>query len=165
MLYSRFLEYNYLTRLKLHFPLSPGTDHTILLVSLCLTILDASYQLISERNQSQKSKHFPVFENDLVAYFAMSAETAFGCSVFFVAVVQFLSHVHIFVPQWLQHATLPCPSLSPWVCSNSCALNQWCHPTISSFVAPFSSCPQSFPASGSFPVSPLFASGGQSVGA
>ena len=83
MLYSRFIEYNYLTRLKLHFPLSPGTDHTILLISLCLTILDASYQLISERNQSQKSKHFPVFENDLVAYFAMSTETAFCCSVFF----------------------------------------------------------------------------------
>ena len=65
---------------------------------------------------------------------------------------------------WLQHARLPCPSLSPWVCSNSCPLSRWCHPTTSSSVAPFSSCPhQSFPASGSLPMSQLFASGGQSV--
>ena len=68
-------------------------------------------------------------------------------------------------PHELQHARLPCPSPSPRVCSNSCPLSQWCHPTISSSVAPFSSCPQSFPASGSFPVSWLFASGGQSIGA
>ena len=58
----------------------------------------------------------------------------------------------------LQHARLPCPSLSPGVYSNSCPLSQWCHPTISSSVAPFFSCPQSFPAAGSFPVSWLFAS-------
>ena len=57
------------------------------------------------------------------------------------------------------------PSGSPGVCSNSCPLSQWCHPTISSSVVPFSSCPQSFPASGSFPVSQTFASGGQSIGA
>ena len=65
----------------------------------------------------------------------------------------------------MQHTRLPCPSLSPWVCSNSCPLSQWCHPTISSSVIPFSSCPQSFPASGSFPVSQIFVSGGQSIGA
>ena len=65
----------------------------------------------------------------------------------------------------LQYARLPCPSLSPGVCSDSCLLNPWCHPTISSSVIPFSSCPQSFPASGSFPVSQLFSSGGQSIGA
>ena len=51
-------------------------------------------------------------------------------------------------PHGLQHARLPCPSLSPGVCSNSCPLNQWHYPTISSSVAPFSPCPQSFPASG-----------------
>ena len=60
---------------------------------------------------------------------------------------------------------LPCPSPSPRVCSNSCPLSQWCHPTISSSVTPFSSCLQSFPASGSFPVIWLFASGGYSIGA
>ena len=59
----------------------------------------------------------------------------------------------------------PCPSLSPRVCSNLCPLSPWCHPTISFFVTLFSSCPQSFPASGSFPMSQLFASGGQSIGA
>ena len=62
----------------------------------------------------------------------------------------------------LQHARLPCPSLSPRICSNSCPFSQWCHPTISSSVVPFSSCPQSFPASGSFPMSWFFTSGGQS---
>ena len=65
----------------------------------------------------------------------------------------------------LQHARLPWPSPSPRACSNSCPLIRWCHPTISSSVIPFSSHLQSFPASGSFPVSRLFTSGGQSIGA
>ena len=65
----------------------------------------------------------------------------------------------------LQHAMLPCPSPTPGVCSNSCSLSQWCHPTISSSVVPFSSHLQSFPKSGSFPMRQFFASGGQSTGA
>ena len=64
----------------------------------------------------------------------------------------------------LQHTRLPCPSLSPWVCSNSCQLSQWCHPTISTSVTSFSACLQSFPASGSFTTSQFFSSGGQSIG-
>ena len=68
-------------------------------------------------------------------------------------------------PHGLQHARLPCPSLFPRVCSNSCPLSWWYHPTISSSVVPFSSCIQSFPASGSFPMNRLFASCGQSIGA
>ena len=68
-------------------------------------------------------------------------------------------------PHKLQHARLPCPLLSPGVCSSSCPLSQWCYLTISSSVALFSSCPQFFPASGSFPVSHLFISGGQNIGA
>ena len=68
-------------------------------------------------------------------------------------------------PHGLQHARLPCPSLSPGVCSNSCSLSWWCHPTISSSVIPFSSCSQSFPASESFPMSQLFTSSGHSIGA
>ena len=64
----------------------------------------------------------------------------------------------------LQHARPPCSSPSPGVWSNSCPLSQWCHPTISSSVIPFSSCLQSFPASGFFQMSQLFASGGQSIG-
>ena len=68
-------------------------------------------------------------------------------------------------PHGLQHSRLPCLSLSPRVCSNSCSLHQWCHPIILSSFVPFSFCPQSFLASGSFPVNQLFASGGQSIGA
>ena len=66
-------------------------------------------------------------------------------------------------PHELQHARVPCPSPTPRACSNSCPLSQWCHPTISSSVIPFSFCLQSFPASGSFAVSQLFASGGQRI--
>ena len=65
----------------------------------------------------------------------------------------------------LQHAWPPCPSPTPRACSNACPLSWWCHPTISSSVIPFSCHLQSFPASGSFPMSRLFASGGPSIGA
>ena len=64
----------------------------------------------------------------------------------------------------LQHTRLLCPSPTSGAHSNSCPLSQWCHPTISSSVIPFSSCPQSFPASGSFPINQFFTSGGQSIG-
>ena len=67
-------------------------------------------------------------------------------------------------PHGLQHARLPCQSPTPGTCSNSCPLSQWCHPTITASVIPFSSPLQSFPASGSFPVSQFFISGGQSIG-
>ena len=65
-------------------------------------------------------------------------------------------------PHESQHARPPCPSPTPRVYSNSCPLSRWCHPTIASSVVPFSSCPQSLPASGSFPMSQLFTWGGQS---
>ena len=77
---------------------------------------------------------------------------------YFVIVVQVLTH-------GLLHSRLLCPSLFLGVCSNSCPLSQQCHPTISSFFAPFSSCPQSFPPSGFFPMSQLFTSGGASASA
>ena len=67
-------------------------------------------------------------------------------------------------PHEPQHARPPCPSPTPRVYPDSCPLCQWCHPTISSSVVPFSSCPQCFPASGSFQMSQLFSSGGQSIG-
>ena len=63
-----------------------------------------------------------------------------------------------------QHTRPPCPSPTPGVYPNSCPLSRWCHSTISSSVVPFSSCPQSFPASGSFQMSQVFASGGQNIG-
>ena len=92
-----------------------------------------------------------------IAYYKSNSNSDFSS-------VQF-SHSVVFDSLWphgLQHARLPCPSLSPRVCSNSCPSSQW--PTISSSVIPFSSCLQSFPASGSFPMSQFFPSGGQSIG-
>ena len=76
--------------------------------------------------------------------------------------VQWLSRVWLLWPHGLQPAKPPCPSPTPRVYSNSCPLCRWCHPTISSSVVPFSSCPQSLPTSGSFPMSQFFTSGGQS---
>jgi len=89
-----------------------------------------------------------------------------GCSSLQSSSVQF-SHSGVFDSWWphrLQHTRPPCPSPTPGVYSNSCPLSQWCHPIISSSVFPFSFHLQSFPASGSFPVSQLFASGGQNIG-
>ena len=77
---------------------------------------------------------------------------------------QSLSRVSLWDPHGLQYARPPCPSPTPGVYSNSCLLSRWCHPTISSFVIPFSSHLQSFPSSGSFQMSQFFASGGQSIG-
>jgi len=82
---------------------------------------------------------------DIVSFILFHHFYDWGC-----VVVQELSHVRLSVTHGLQHTRLPCPSQPPRVCSNSCALSQWCHPTISSSVAPFSSCSQSFPASGLF---------------
>ena len=78
--------------------------------------------------------------------------------------VQWLSHVWLFATPWTAARWPPCPSTTPGACSNSCPLSQWCHPTVSSSVVPFS-CLWSFPASGSFLMSQFFASGGQSIGA
>ena len=86
----------------------------------------------------------------------------------FSALLLLFSHWVIsdsFWPYGLQCTRLPCPSPSPGTCSNSCSSSQWCHATISSSVIPFSSCLQSFPTSRSFPMSRLFASIGQSIGA
>ena len=78
--------------------------------------------------------------------------------------VQLLSRVQLFATPWIAERQVPCPSPTPGVYSNLCPLSRWCHPTISSSVVPFSSCLQSFPASGTFPMSQLFASGGQTIG-
>ena len=86
--------------------------------------------------------------------FFVSLEVQFSCSVVSDSLL----------PHELQHARPPCPSPTAGVHPNPCPLSRWCQPTISSSVAPFSSCPQSFPASGSFPMSQVFASGGQSIG-
>ena len=82
--------------------------------------------------------------------------------------VQFISIIQLCLtlrPHGLKHTKFPCLSLTPGACSNSCPSSWWCHPTISFSVIPFSSCPHSFPASESFPMSQFFPSGGQSIGA
>ena len=93
-------------------------------------------------------------ESGLIKIIPYSSVSQFSCSV----VSDSLQ------PHGLQHASLPCPSPISRACSNSCPLRWRCHPTISSSVVPFSSCPQSFSASGSFPVSQLFTSRGQRIG-
>ena len=96
----------------------------------------------------------------------LSSVTLFSsCPPSFSALVQFSRSVisDSLRPHELQHARLLCPSLSPRICSDSCPLSQWCHPTVLCSVIPFS-CLQSFPASGSFPVSQFFESGGQRIG-
>ena len=87
--------------------------------------------------------------------------------ILWVATIQFSSvgqSCPTLRPHELQHARPPCLSPTPGVHPNPCPLSRWCHPTISSSVVPFSSCPQSFPASGSFQMSQFFTSGGQSIG-
>ena len=96
----------------------------------------------------------------LIQHIVFSYWCQLGISVQFSHSVMFDS----FRPHGLQHTWPPCPSPTPGVYTNSCPLSWWCHPTISSSVVPFSSCPQSFPASGSFPMSQFFTSGGQSTG-
>ena len=84
----------------------------------------------------------------------MQSSVQFSCSVISISLQ----------PHELQHARPPCPSPTPGVHPNPCPSSRWCHPAISSSVIPFSSCPQSLPASGSFPLSQLISSGGQSIG-
>ena len=89
-----------------------------------------------------------------ISYFPQFSSDQFSCSVM-------SNSLRLHEPQ---HARPPCPTPTPWAHPNSCPLSQWCHSTISSSVVPFSSCPQFFPASGSFQMGQLFTSGGQSIG-
>ena len=101
----------------------------------------------------------------ILVFWMLSFKPTFSLSSSAFSSVQF-SHSVVSDSLWihgLQHARPPCPSPTAGVYSDSCPLSQWCHPTISSSVIPFSSCPQSSPASGSFQMSQLFASGGQST--
>ena len=95
----------------------------------------------------------PLLKCGSLSIFSQDSKLLFSCLVVSVSLC----------PHGLQHAGLPWPSLSPGVCSSSCPLSRWCHPTFSSSVIPFS-CPQFFPPSGSFPMSRFFASCGQSTG-
>ena len=108
--------------------------------------------------------------SNTLIYLSKALTKISNCSIIYISSqtssVQFSSSVisGSLWPHELQHARLPCPSPTPRACSNSCSLSQWCHPTISSSVIPFSFCLQSFPVSGSFPMSQFFTSGDQSIG-
>ena len=112
------------------------------------------------RNKFMLFISYPV----ILWYFFIVALTDQDCHNFQFSSVQLLSHVRLFATPWTAHARPPCPSPTPGVHPNLCPLSQWCHPTISSSVVPFTSCLQSFPASGSFQINQFFASGGQSNG-
>ena len=96
-----------------------------------------------------------------VSWSRVSALTSLTCSVWFSSVDQLCPTLWLHEPQ---HTRPPCPSPTPRVYPNPCPLSRWCYPAISSSVIPFSSCPQSVPASGSFQMSQLFTLGGQSIG-
>ena len=112
----------------------------------------------------------PSFLGRVYSFFLLSLHQIFGRLGGFLKTVQssvkFICSVvsDSLWPHEPQHAMLPCPSPTPRIYPNSCPLSWWCHLTISSSVVPFSSCPQSFPTSGSFQMSQLFASGGQNIG-
>ena len=111
-----------------------------------------------------KFKYFPGELNPYFLYFEVVLFISRNAFDFQFGSVQSLSRVWLLWPHRLQHTRPPCPSPTSRLYSNSCPLSWWYHPTISSSVIRFSSCRQSFPASGSFQMSQLFASGGQSMG-
>ena len=122
-----------------------------------------------EENQNTSLQSIPLWHKTILNWKQLGSSKLRKSSRFSAGSVQFICSVRSVVfdslrPHGLQHARPPCPLPTPWVYSTPCPLSQWCHPTISSSVIPFSSCLQSFPASGSFPVSQLFTSGGQSIG-
>ena len=130
--------------------------------SFIFILIEWNLFILSIVNEQKFHSCFLILCILLVWIFLMCTHKMIHISVQFSS-VQSLSCVWLW-PHGLQHARPPCPSPTPEAYSNSCPLSQWCHPTISSSVIPFSSCLHSFPASGSFPVSQFFASGGQSIG-
>ena len=121
--------------------------------------LQSFYALEFKKNM--KIKFWNIFQNMLSNIGIWMIETG---QYMAISSVQSLSRVVLFGTPWTADARPPCPSPTPGAYPNSCPSSWWCHPTSSSSVVPFSSRPQSFPASGSFQMSQLFASGGQSIG-
>ena len=137
-------------------------NHCCSVIQPCLTLCDPMDWLLHQWS------HPAISSSDSLFSFCPQSLPASGSFPMWItqfSSVQF-SHSVMFAFLWLhesQHARPPCPSPTHGVHSNSRPSSQWCHPAISSSVNPFSSCPQSFPASGSFPMSQLFTSGGQSI--
>ena len=128
-------------------------------------------QLFALRRQDEWREHWKYFiMHKRVSEFPVSQKRSLPSSLGLKTLMFLLLFSHLVMsnslwPHGLQQGRLLCPSPTPGACSNSCPSGQWCHPTISSSVIPFSSCLQSFPASGSFPMSHLFSLGGQNNGA
>ena len=139
-------------------PGQPKSTQHIRFISNLLSVLCPSRLPHHSRSLSHEGHFLSVFTLRLISHTCIISvfnwEFRFSCSV----VSDSLR------PHGLQHVRLPCSSPSPGACSNSCPSSGWCHPSISSSVVPFSSRLQSFPASGSFPMSQFFVSGGQSIG-
>ena len=139
-----------------------------MLINLGLFFFCWSVFLLKSHNWRPKKDWFvlPPLPDQVIEDMGVGSIWAHSKLPFWMASVQFRSSVvsDSLQPQRLQHTRPPCPSLTPVAYSNSCSLSLWWHPTISSSVIPFSSRPLSFPASESFQMSQLFASGGQSIG-
>ena len=127
-------------------------QHIMYILNQNNIILYIQYKIRRQRNQSQIANILWIIEKARDFHKNISVQ-------FSPSVVSYSLR-----PQGLQHARPPCPSPTPGVHSNSCPSSRWCHPIISSFVFPFSSCLQSFPVLGSFPMRWFFTSGGQSIG-
>ena len=139
---------------------------------LLLTFIEHVYKDDIPKDETVKdSKNYlmlniqTILKNKILLPNCVCSQTIMVIKIIVVVVVQSLSHVQLFVTPWTTTGQASLSFTSPGACSNSCPWSQWCYPTISSSVVPFSSCLQPFPASGSFPMSQLFASGGQSIGA
>ena len=118
-----------------------------------------------QKNQTQLKKmdrRINIFPDKKMAYWQFIRMKR--CSTLIIVQFSYSVTSDSLRPHGTQHTRPPCPSPTPGVYPNSCPLNSWCHSMISSSVGPFSSCSQSFPASGYFQMSQLFASGGQSIG-
>ena len=140
----------------MHFPMMFWSSREIRHITKALFLCSMMDKKFSEHSKLKKEED--MLENCSIccpdSALVQSSPVQFSCSVMSDSLQ----------PHELQHTRPPCPSPTPRVYQNSCALSRWCHPAISSSVIPFSSCPQSLPASGSFPMSQLFAWGGQSIG-
>ena len=166
--FVRFVHVAYDSNLLCILPLKQYMHIPQCVCSLCYQLTSSCFLLEAERH---------CCDHSCPEFCYRHAEASLVCSLrmdYWVTIFNFIqfssvhfSHSVVYDSLWpheSQHTRPPCPSPTPRVYSNSCPSSRWCHPTISSSVVPFSSCPQSLPASGYFPMSQLFAWGGQSTG-
>ena len=142
--------------------INPNVNHRLWLIMICQRWFTDCNKCVTVVQDGDNGRGFVFVKADSNVN-SVSLLLTFADNLQFSS-VQSLRCVWLFVHYKPQHARPPCPPPTPGVYPNSCPVSWQCHPTISSSVVPFSSCPQSFPASGSFQMSQLFTSGGQSTG-